>query len=65
VNYEITIFNRWGEMIFQSTNPNEGWDGTFRGKKMPASLYPYVIVYENLENPGEKVSLTGTVALIR
>ncbi|MFN3951961.1 MAG: PKD domain-containing protein [Thermaurantimonas sp.] len=43
VSYEISILNRWGEVIYQSTNPSDFWDGTHQGKKVPAGIYQYVI----------------------
>ncbi|MCM1066485.1 MAG: gliding motility-associated C-terminal domain-containing protein [Muribaculaceae bacterium] len=43
VSYECHIFNRWGTLLFSSTNPAEGWDGKYRGKYVPAGVYFYVI----------------------
>lgn len=63
---EITIFNRWGEIIYYSEDKNEGWDGTYRGEMMPMGVYPYVLKYKGdspeYEGPYEK---TGKVTLIR
>ena len=33
IDFEMEIFNRWGQMVFKSSNINEKWDGTFRGKR--------------------------------
>ncbi len=41
---EITmfrVFNRWGELVFESTDPNVGWDGTFKGKKVSTDVFVY------------------------
>lgn len=43
VTYEISIFNRWGEMIFQSDDPNKPWDGTHMQRRVPPGVYQYVI----------------------
>ena len=43
VSYECHIFNRWGTLLFSSTNPAEGWDGKYKGKYVPAGVYFYVI----------------------
>lgn len=37
------VFDRWGEMVFESTEPTIGWDGTFRGKKMDPDVYDYYL----------------------
>ena len=39
MDYEIRIFNRWGEMIFYSTNPKIEWDGTYKGHKCELGIY--------------------------
>lgn len=41
--YKLTIYNRWGERIFQSTDPNIGWDGTFHGQAAPNGVYVYIV----------------------
>ncbi|MFN6945007.1 MAG: T9SS type B sorting domain-containing protein [Cytophagaceae bacterium] len=65
--FSLTIFNRWGEIIFYSENPEEGWDGTFRGQEMPPGSYPYIISYESefeeFKSLGEQYQ--GKVTLIR
>jgi gliding motility-associated-like protein len=47
-NFKLTIFNRWGEIIFYTEDPNQSWDGTYRGEPMPVGVYPYLITYEGL-----------------
>lgn len=43
VSYECHIFNRWGQQLFSSTDPSEGWDGKTGSKFVPAGVYYYVI----------------------
>ncbi|MEZ4936876.1 MAG: gliding motility-associated C-terminal domain-containing protein [Crocinitomicaceae bacterium] len=43
--YEFMIFNRWGEMVYQSKTLGEGWDGTYKGKKSPDGVYVWKIRY--------------------
>lgn len=43
VSYEISIFNRWGEIIYKSTDPSQAWDGTHHKVKVPAGVYQYII----------------------
>lgn len=37
------IYNRWGEKIFETTNFDDAWDGTYRGQEQPAETYGYVL----------------------
>ena len=63
LRYEFRIFNRWGQMIFNTGNPAQGWDGTFMNRECPGGLYIYevkAIGYDGI--PHQK---RGTVYLIR
>jgi len=65
-NYELTgfhIFNRWGEEIFFTDNPNTGWDGTYNGEKQPVGTYVYIVRYE--DTSGAKTEQGGDVTLLR
>jgi len=42
-SYKCVVFNRWGSVVFTSTDPNKGWDGNVRGKPAAAGTYYYVI----------------------
>jgi len=64
-NFEIYIYNRWGEIIFHSTDRNDAWDGTYRGEKMPPGVYPYVITYDSEFEDFKGKQLEGRVVLIR
>ncbi|MEL6275038.1 MAG: PKD domain-containing protein, partial [Bacteroidota bacterium] len=37
--YRFTVWNRWGQKIFETEDPNEGWDGTFKGRESPGGGY--------------------------
>ena len=54
------IFNRWGELVHDSTGR---WDGTFRGVAQVSDVYTYYIVLQNFS--GETVPVTGDVLLVR
>lgn len=58
-----TIFNRWGNKVFETTNIDEGWDGMFNGTPQPQGVYIYSI--EALTNTGRPVNKQGNVTLIR
>lgn len=42
-DFEINVFNRWGEMIWESHDPYDGWDGTYNGKLVPNGMYSWTI----------------------
>jgi gliding motility-associated-like protein len=66
-DYELTVYNRWGERVFQSAKVSEGWDGTFEGKQAQPGVYLYQIVYKlrNEEGTIRLKTKEGTVQLIR
>ncbi|GAL87700.1 hypothetical protein MYP_4931 [Sporocytophaga myxococcoides] len=45
-NFNITIFNRWGEIIFQSNDMEKSWDGYYLDKIMEQGVYPWTVTYE-------------------
>jgi gliding motility-associated-like protein len=61
--FEMFVFNRWGEMLFQSTDPTVGWDGYYNGNLCPQDVYVYKITA--LYDTGERVVRTGDINLIR
>jgi len=63
VEFEMMVFNRWGELMFRSTDPNIGWDGYYNGKLCQQDVYMYKLsaLYEN----GERIVRVGDVNLIR
>ncbi len=62
-NYSIKIFNRWGELIFESNDPSEAWDGTYNGTKCEMDVYVYQIISRDLK--GNDYEKTGHINLIR
>ena len=63
-NYELRIFNRWGQAVFASKNPALGWDGAMGGKPQPAGTYVWEMAYKD-QLTGKVTNKTGTVILIR
>jgi gliding motility-associated-like protein len=61
--YTFQIYTRWGEMIFQTNDPNAGWDGTLHEEKAQPGMYVY---YVHFTRPnGAMFQRTGHVSLIR
>ncbi|HRW98640.1 MAG TPA: T9SS type B sorting domain-containing protein, partial [Cyclobacteriaceae bacterium] len=63
VKIEVTIFNRWGELMFSTDKKNEPWDGTFNGK--PAAEDAYIWSAQVTDLAGRSYKATGSVALLR
>lgn len=57
-DYELTVYNRWGNKMFQTSDDKEGWDG----KNGSAGVYAYLIVYRN--SRGEYIELKGTFTML-
>lgn len=57
------IYNRWGERVFEADSLDDAWDGTFKGKPLPAETYGYHlrVVCPN----GEELKQKGNITLIR
>lgn len=60
---EMSIYNRWGDPVFHTTELRKGWDGKINGADAPVGTYAYVITTES--NKGEVTTTRGTVSLIR
>lgn len=63
-DFEMNIFNRFGELIFESNDIGTGWDGTYKGKASPMGVYVYKITYINSKTL-ESSFLTHYFHLIR
>lgn len=60
---EFRVFNRWGQEIFNTTDPNIGWDGTYRGQAQEIGVYHYLIRVTTPD--GKQKTYKGDVSLIR
>lgn len=63
VEYNLLIFNRWGELLFESNSPEIGWDGYYKGVMSPPDAYIYKLEVK-FEN-GERTTKHGDVTLLR
>ena len=64
--YDMKIFDRWGMLVYRGNNPDEGWNGEFRGKKVSQGTYVYLIEFEVL-NGGQSLRQVrqGALTLLR
>lgn len=63
-SYQMIIFNRWGELIFETNNPEVGWDGTYGGISVQDGIYTWSLQYK-LPNEDGNTRLVGHVNVIR
>lgn len=60
---EMQVFNRWGQLIFQTDDMNVGWDGTFQGKPQKSGMYAYII--RGLDESNKEIITKGYITLLR
>ena len=62
-NYELRVFNRWGELLFRTDRPEASWNGNYRGAVCPEGVYFYLLNYNFPQKT--RNSISGTITLIR
>lgn len=65
-DFEIFIYSRWGELIFQSNAVEFQWDGTVNGELVPGGTYPYIIRFTSRFEPDRGVfEQFGSITVVR
>lgn len=62
-NYFFVVFNRWGQRVYETRIPGEGWDGTYEGKIAPEGTYVYSV--RIFGTNGQEIEKSGSVTLLR
>lgn len=70
LTFNMKIFNRWGQLVYESGDYKQGWNGEYKGQPAPSDVYTWVIDFTYREdgiNNGNPVSevVSGDVTLIR
>ncbi|PKP47276.1 MAG: hypothetical protein CVT92_17085 [Bacteroidetes bacterium HGW-Bacteroidetes-1] len=68
LTFQMTIFNRWGMVIYETNDYSMGWDGTMNNSPQPMGVYTYMIkmsIYSNSFSPANALIFTGIVTLLR
>lgn len=60
---DFRVYNRWGEMVFQTNDPQAGWDGTYKG--VPQEMDAYAYTFAGTLISGRQVSGQGNITLVR
>jgi gliding motility-associated-like protein len=63
-DYDLRVYNRWGEQIFISRNANTGWDGRYKGEPVEIGTYVWMLTYKKVLGGPEKV-VKGEVTVVR
>src|SRR3989344_2070074 len=63
-NFELLIYNRWGEIVFESHDYQTGWDGTYHGRIVPQGTYTWTISTKDMNND-DKYTFDGHFSVIR
>ena len=63
--WELRVYNRWGQVLFESFDSQEGWDGTFNGEMVQDGTYGYTIRYKTCEPLNPNHFITGHVNVLR
>ncbi|MBN8702405.1 MAG: gliding motility-associated C-terminal domain-containing protein [Bacteroidetes bacterium] len=62
-NYELFIYNSWGQLLFETTNKSLGWDGTYKNKPLRTDVYTYVL--RITDKDGIKRKFLGNISLLK
>ena len=62
--FKMVIINRWGRVVYESTNPEKGWDGNINGKHAAPGVYFYDVVAKGFSK-GEQKHMKGFLHLVR
>jgi gliding motility-associated-like protein len=57
------VYNRWGNLVFETTDPTKGWDGRYKGQHQPAESYIWLV--EGVDSNGKEIKSTGMFTLMR
>lgn len=63
-NYRFKVFNRYGNLVFETSELNKGWSGEFNNKSLPGGVYVWILEYRS-PNDNQLNTQRGTVVLIR
>jgi gliding motility-associated-like protein len=62
-NFRMRVFNRWGELVFESNDIRQGWDGYYKGKLSQQDVYVYQLWVRFVDN--KEVQRMGDITLFR
>lgn len=63
-SFELMVYSRWGELVWETRDPKSSWDGTFNGQMVPDGTYTWILHYSDSKT-AEKFIENGHVNLMR
>jgi gliding motility-associated-like protein len=61
--FHISVYNRFGNMVYSSSDVNESWEGTLKGMPAPTGIYVYVITGVSYDN--KNIKQKGIITLLK
>lgn len=61
-NFYFAVYNRWGELVFDSKDPDDGWDGTHRNERVAEGVFVYVLTA--IDRQGRPVEESGNITVV-
>lgn len=61
--YRMLIYNRWGQQLYETRDPDDGWNGTFNGQLVQQDVYTYIITITGAN--GNLIERKGTFMVVR
>ncbi|MDX1350475.1 MAG: gliding motility-associated C-terminal domain-containing protein, partial [Putridiphycobacter sp.] len=61
--FHFVIYNRWGEIVFESFDPEFEWDGTYAGKEVPFGVYVYKVKIADLQE--QRFNFEGFITVLK
>lgn len=65
VEFDLKIFNRWGEMLFHTNDPEKAWDCTYKGSIVPQGTYVWTVKYRYADQRKKVYTESGTVNIYK
>ena len=62
--FKMYIYDRWGELLFESDDKNYGWDGTYKGKPVQKGVYVYLVI-GTIKDTNEQIKRSGSVTVLK
>ena len=63
--FHMIIYDRWGQLVFETDDFEKGWDGTFKGRYCDPGVYAYVLTYKSSKTEISSMTTTGVVTLVK
>jgi gliding motility-associated-like protein len=63
-NFQLSVYNSWGQEIFSTKDPSQGWDGSFKGQKQSTGVFAWICTFKKSNSP-VTTNLKGIVTIIR